>query len=1007
MIYSHRFVSYVKCKRLTRKYYYQNEKIVMKLIDICQTQEYDVQGQIFGCREVVTYRVKFQHLQGNKKMEEIKQTQLDDAIEGIHKLSYQEVCQVMNTGAEGLSSAEVLIRTEKFGKNVITEKKGKPAILIFLATLTNLMAILLWFGGTISFIAGMPELGIAIFMVNIINGAFSFWQEYRASKATEALKKMIASYARVVRDGEEKQILAEELVPGDLMLIEEGDKISADARLVASSDLQVNQSTLTGESNPVRKVYDAVLKEGLTRSEIPNLIFTGTSVSSGTGKAIVIFTGMLTEFGKIANLTQTMKEEQSPLQKELDILTKQVSLMAMLIGVFFFIASVFVVKEPIAKSFVFSLGMIVAFIPEGLLPTVTLSLAMAVQRMAKEHALVKRLSAVETLGCTTVICSDKTGTLTQNEMTVSNLWLPEQQLDVTGLGYAPIGKIMEGKKEISVNNNEGLKLLLTAAALCNNARVVAPNAESDRYTVLGDPTEACLGVVAEKAGISVSEQNQLSPRLRELPFDSRRKRMSTIHQLNKPMNGANRIAYIKGAPKEVLELCNTIYKQGNKIAITAEEREEIMQANDQYARNGLRVLAIAYRPLSKEDNLPVAMSAYTPELIEQDLTFVGLVIMSDPPRPEVADAVAICRKAQIRIIMITGDYGLTAESIAKRIGIVEGEHPRIISGQELADMTEESLIEALHGEVIFARVAPEQKYKVVCTLQDMGHIVAVTGDGVNDAPALKKADIGVAMGISGTDVAKEAADMILTDDNFASIVKAIEEGRAVYSNIRKFLVYILNSNMPEGVPSAAFLFSRGMIPLPLTVMQILSIDLGTDMLPALGLGTELPEKGIMDKPPRSRTETLLNKRVMVKAFLWYGMLESGLAMSAYFFVNYLHGWPNVSLASSGLVYTQATTMTLATIVFCQIGMVMNCRTEKQSIFKAGIFSNNQVIKGIISEVVIIALIIYVPFLQKVFQTSAIGIKEWAFLIIIPIPIVLIEEARKAVLRRNDRMKSEG
>lgn len=322
-------------------------------------------------------------------------------------------------------------------------------------------------------------------------------------------------------------------------------------------------------------------------------------------------------------------------------------------------------------------------------------------------------------------------------------------------------------------------------------------------------------------------------------------------------------------------------------------------------------------------------------------------------------------------------------------------------------MTEESLIEALHGEVIFARVAPEQKYKVVCTLQDMGHIVAVTGDGVNDAPALKKADIGVAMGISGTDVAKEAADMILTDDNFASIVKAIEEGRAVYSNIRKFLVYILNSNMPEGVPSAAFLFSRGMIPLPLTVMQILSIDLGTDMLPALGLGTELPEKGIMDKPPRSRTETLLNKKVMVKAFLWYGMLESALAMSAYFFVNYLNGWPNVPLASSGLVYTQATTMTLATIVFCQIGMVMNCRTEKQSIFKAGIFSNKQVIKGIISEVVIIALIIYVPFLQNVFQTSAIGIKEWAFLIIIPIPIVLIEEARKAVLRRNDRMKSEG
>jgi magnesium-transporting ATPase (P-type) len=419
------------------------------------------------------------------------------------------------------------------------------------------------------------------------------------------------------------------------------------------------------------------------------------------------------------------------------------------------------------------------------------------------------------------------------------------------------------------------------------------------------------------------------------------------------------------------------------------------------------VLAVAYRLLTRNDNLPAALSAYTPELIEQDLTFVGLVVMADPPRPEVADAVKICHKANIRIIMITGDYGLTAESIAKRIGIVEGEHPQIISGMELEKMPDEDLKEALKGEVIFARVAPEQKYRVVSSLQEMGHIVAVTGDGVNDSPALKKADIGVAMGISGTDVAKEAADMILTDDNFASIVRAIEEGRAVYSNIRKFILYILNSNMPEAAPSAAFLFSKGGIPLPLTVMQILSIDLGTDMMPALGLGTELPEEGVMERPPRSQKESLLNKSIVIKGFLWYGMLESVVAMLAYFFVNILNGWPSVPLASSGLVYRQATTMTLAAIVFCQIGMVMNCRTERQSVFKAGLFSNKRVLQGVAVEIILITLISYVPFLQEIFQTAPMGIKDWLFLIVLPPFILFVEEIRKAITRKYGKMNKAG
>ena len=930
--------------------------------------------------------------------------QNNEKVLNVHKLSLSEVCAAMNTRLSGLTEAEVNANLQKYGKNVISEKKGKPVILIFLSNFISLMAILLWIGGIIAFFADMLELAVAIWLVNLINGTFSFLQEYRAGKATEALKNMLPSYARVIRDGKDLQILAEDLVNGDIILLQEGDKISADSRLIESNDFQVNQSTLTGESNPVRKTHEAVLREDLSRFEIPNIIFTGTSVASGTAKAVVITTGMETEFGKIAKLTQNMKEEQSPLQKELDRLTKQVSIIAISFGLFFFVAAVLFVKSPVASAFIFALGMIVANIPEGLLPTVTLSLAMAVQRMVKEHALVKRLSAVETLGCTTVICSDKTGTLTQNEMTVNNLWLPGKEYTVTGLGYAPVGKIMEGKNETDAGRSPDLRLLVTAAALCSNARLVPPEAGTDRYTVLGDPTEACLEVVAHKAGIHVDEQSAVTPRIRELPFDSRRKRMTTIHQLDKPMFGCRRVAYIKGAPKEVMELCSEINENGQRNKITDKQREEIMQANDRYARNGLRVLAVACRYLSSEMNLPKALSAYTPEIIEQEMIFIGLVVMADPPRPEVADAVKLCHKASIRIIMITGDYGLTAESIAKRIGIVTSEHPRVISGLELEALTDDQLKEALNDEIIFARVAPEQKYRVVSCLQEMGHIVAVTGDGVNDSPALKKADIGIAMGISGTDVAKEAADMILTDDNFASIVRAIEEGRAVYSNIRKFLLYILNSNMSEAVPSAAFLFSRGAIPLPLTVMQILSVDLGTDMMPALGLGTELPEKGVMDQPPRSKKTTLLNKTMVIKAFLWYGLLESIISMGAYFYVNLLNGWPNVPLAASGIVYRQATTMTLAAIVFCQIGAVLNCRTERQSVFSVGIFKNKRVLLGIFVEVLLISLIIYVPFLQEIFNTAPIGLKDWAMLIILPAPILLIEELRKAIVRKNVKNK---
>ncbi len=922
----------------------------------------------------------------------------EESLKHLEKLPASGVFQALGTTVQGLTTEEAIKRKEIYGPNAIAEKKGKPAIFKLFANFTHLMAILLWVGGIVAIFGDLPELAIAIWSVNIINGGFSFWQEFRAGKATEALKKLLPTYAHVIRDGQANKILAEELVPGDVMILAEGDLISADARLVDDNDLRVNQSTLTGESNPIRKSNIEIHNDDITRAEQKNMIFAGTTVSAGTGKAVVYATGMTTEFGKIAGLTQNMKEEQSPLQKEMSKVTKTVSFMAMSIGLVFFIMSIFLVGTDLPLAIVFSMGMIVAFVPEGLLPTVTLSLAMGVQRMAKRHALIKRLSAVETLGCTTVICTDKTGTLTQNEMTVSHIYFNGRNLDVTGVGYAPEGSIQEGQKEVEKDNKD-LRELLSAAALCSNARLLPPNEEIKKWVVLGDPTEACLLVVAEKYGINLDKENTNVPRIREIPFDSSRKRMSTIHQVK-----GERISYTKGAPKEVLEISKWIRIDGQDQLMTEEKFKEIMAVNDQYARNGLRVLGVAVRKLTKELNLPKGLSDYTHELIEEDLIFLGLVAMVDPPRVEVAEAVAKCRHAGIRIIMITGDYGLTAESIAKKIGIVEGDSPRIITGIELENISDEDLKIALKDEVIFARVAPEQKLRVVTNLQEMDEVVAVTGDGVNDSPALKKADIGVAMGMTGTDVAKEAADMILTDDNFASIVNAVEEGRTVYNNIRKFAMYIFTSNVPEAVPMVFYLLSKGAIPLPLTIMQVLAIDLGTDMVPAMGLGAEHPEVGIMSKPPRARNERLLNKGLMTKAFLWYGPIEAFAAMASFFFLYWMYGWTGGSMAQDGNIYAMATAMTFGGIVMVQVGNVFASRTDRMSIFKKGFFTNRLIIIGIVVELVLLAMLLYIPFLNKMFNTAPIGLKEWAFLLIWGPLILILDEIRKMILRGRDKKK---
>lgn len=915
-------------------------------------------------------------------------------VDDVAKKSLEGLMTDYQTTSQGLAQEEADNRLKKYGENTIQAAKKRSEILIFVENFTSMMAILLWASGIIAMFAGMLELGVAIWTVNVINGCFSYWQQHAAQKATDSLKKMLPSYVKVTRNGSVKQIREEELVPGDLFALQAGDSIPADARIFNCSNLQVDESSLTGESVPVDKGDQYQHGDGEFAQN--NIVFAGTTVTSGTASGIVFATGMTTEFGRIAQLTQNQKKVMYPLQRELNQLTRQLTLIAVLIGVAFFLLAIFFVHSPIASSFIFALGMIVAFIPEGLLPTVTLSLAQGTQRMAKRHALLKNLNSVETLGETTVICSDKTGTLTQNQMTVNHIWLISKQYEVSGTGYFTNGTVTSAGQSVDIGEEADLKILLQIATLDNDTEVTEGK-KDEKSKILGTPTEAALVILSRKAGINSRHENQKFPRIKELPFDSKRKLMSTISktQTGKP------IIYTKGALSSELQICDRILDAGQIRTITDADRQKVLDVNEKYSREGLRSLAFSFREVTGQDPLVgQKIDDYTIKTAETHMVFVGLVTMSDPPRPEIFDAVKKCHRASIRIIMVTGDSPITAKSIATKIGITT-DKAQVITGNELDQLSDDDLQKAVKGEVIFARVAPEHKFRIVSMCQKNGEVVASTGDGVNDAPALKRADIGIAMGVTGTDVAKDAADMILTDDNFASIVSAIEEGRTVYSNLQKFLLYILNSNVPEAAPSVVFLLTRGLVPLPLTVMQILTVDLGTDLLPALGLGIEKSEPGIMDLPPRPQDSHLLNRSIVIKAFGLYGLVASIISTCAYFFVNGVHGWPSVSLMSSGTGYAEATTMTLGAIIFCQIAAAMNCRTQISSVFSVGLFSNRRIWLGIIVEIVLLAVLMYTPFLQAVFNTGPLDRVEWFFLFCIPIPLFLLEELRKWILRKVD------
>jgi magnesium-transporting ATPase (P-type) len=924
-------------------------------------------------------------------------------------LAKEEIFAELNTRETGLANEDALHRLTTVGPNILQKVAKKHLFYDFLQNLTNLFAILLWLGGILSFIAGMPELGWAIFLVIVINAAFSFWQEYKAERAVEALQKLLPQKVKVIRDGKEKEIQGSELVPGDIILLSEGESIPADGRLIEADDMRVDNSPLTGESKPVYKMAESLENgKNFIWTEMPNLIFAGTGVLSGIGKAVVTATGMDTEIGKVAYLTQAIKPEMSPLQKEMARVTKVVTWIAVSLGILFFLLGYKIAGLTYLESFIFAIGIIVANVPEGLLPTVSLSLAMGVQRMARKNAIVKKLSAVETLGSVNVICTDKTGTLTTNQMYVVQLWVNGKIIGITGQGYEPRGDFIWNNKILSSGDltREGIDELLRAASLCNNAHIVAPlqRGAGMGWSISGDPTEGALIIAAEKAGLRLEELKKQNPRIAHLAFERIRKRMTTIHEEVRSQESEVRrvIAYIKGAPKETLALCTKIKKAGKIVELTEQERDEILKQNDFMASRGLRVLAVAYREIQSgvRSQKSEVGDKYITEDVEKDLTFIGLAAMFDPPRPEVKKAIEECHTAGIRVIVMTGDYGLTAQSIAKEVDI-GGSNPKVITGIELSKLSHRELRELLKkGEIIFARVAPKDKLRVVSALQELGEIVAVTGDGVNDAPALKKADIGIAMGMRGSDVAKESAEIVLADDNFATIVEAIREGRAVYANIKKFVTYIFASNIPEIVPFIAFVLLR--IPLPLTVMQILAVDLGTDVVPALGLGVEPPEKGIMNQPPRPKAKRLLDFSLLARAYLFLGPLEAGLCMAGFFFVYWLSGWrPGLEMPSSGVVYTTATTMSLAGIVASQVGNVFACRAERESVFSVGFFKNRLVLFGILVEVALMLFLTYTPFMQGIFGLAPLGLKEWAFLLSFPVIVLLFEEGRKWVVRKKN------
>lgn len=929
-------------------------------------------------------------------------------IKKISLLKPSEVLPYFNVTAQGLSSAEAGKRRQVYGENILTKKAAVNPLKQFLKQFTHYMAVLLWIAGFLAIIAGMPEIAYAAWAVIVINALFAFIQEYKADKALAELAQMLPNRVKVYREGKLAVLQANELTVGDVIVLEAGDSVPADARLTEAIGLFLDNSLLNGESVPVDRSETEFDLSSENITESPNFVFAGTMVTEGKAKAVVFAVGSQTEIGKVSKLTQAIKRGESTLEIQVQKIVKFITKVALALGLIAFSIAVFGAGLDFRVGFIFAIGIIVANIPEGLLPIVSLTLAIGIQRMAKQNALIKRLLAVESLSAASVICTDKTGTLTENQMTVRKIWTLDTSAEISGTGYEKAGDfaLADSSKK---NRKDLIAILLTAAAVCSEAAITDDESNPLQWHIIGSPTEAALLIAGAKYGISADQERKNFKRLSVIPFSSERKKMTVevLNLNNHLFKPDTRLIFTNGAPLAVISSCKFIFRNGILTEIDDKIRQLLIRENDNLSAQGYRVLGLCYT-----ESAPADPSA-GPEEEKQNI-FLGLAAMVDPPRPEVYNAIKQCTGAGIKVTIITGDYGLTAAAIARQIGL-DITMDCIITGKQMEEMSDCELETVLskNKPLIFSRTTPEHKLRIVETYKKLGEIVAVTGDGVNDTLALKSSHIGIAMGIGGTDVAREAADMILLDNNFATIVKAVEEGRSIYSNIRKFITYILASNMPEFMPFIAMILIK--IPPALTILQILAIELGTDIVPALALGAEKPEKGILEKPPRKNEENLLNRSLFLRAYGYLGLIEGLISLAVFLHIWLRSGYSLADLqsisnaiiyhnvnADVARLYEYSTTMTLAAVIACQIGNVFLCRSEKLSIWQMFASKNNMIYFGLGFEALTSFAIIYLPLLAGVFQTQPILLSDYKILALCPVILILFEECRKFILRKIEK-----
>jgi len=847
-------------------------------------------------------------------------------LKDFYRMKAEDLCKELQTDIQnGLTTQEAKQRFEKYGPNELAQRKRRTIWQMFFSQFTDFLIIILLAAAAVSILVGEGVDAILIMIIVVLNATLSTIQESKAEKSLQLLKKMAAPMAKVIRDGIVQTISSREIVPGDIVLLETGNYVPADARLIEAVNLSLSEAALTGESQPVEKITDVIDKDKLPIGDRINMVYSGTIVSRGRGKAVVTSTGNETELGKIAKMLSEMEEEETPLQKNLEKLGKQIGVIVLAICAIVFVVGI-LEGNPLLEMFLTAVSLAVAAVPEGLPAVVTIVLALGMYNMVKRHAVIRRLQAVEALGSVNVICSDKTGTLTKNEMTVVKYYLHPSEF-------------FEHEKA-KQNYSKSMNLLLTGATLCNDAFITS---KDGKRVTSGDPTEIALAVAAFDFGIEKEKLQEKMPRIHEIPFDSDRKMMTTVHRDQNTI-----LSFTKGAPDIVVKNCTKYFtKDGQTKTLSEKDKEEILSFNTQMAQEGLRVLAVAYKELRDENFAD----------LENDMVFLGLMGMIDPPRPEVKDALEKCRSAGIKVIMITGDHKVTAQTIAKELSILD-QKGLVLTGNELIEMDVEKLVEVVESVEVYARVSPSDKLKIVEALKKRGKIVAMTGDGVNDAPALKKADIGVAMGITGTDVSKDASDMVLTDDNFASIVSAVEEGRKIFDNIRKVVYYLLSCNISEVATIFISILLR--LPLPLIPVQILWMNLVTDGLPALALGVEPAEPDVMQRPPRDPKEGIMSPFVMKRIFIG-GLFLSVLTL-------FVYGWALLEHDNIELLRT----MVFFTLCTGQLFHALNSKSLKHSLFKVGITNNPRLILASVVSFVMLLGVVYIPALQKVFGTTTLA-----------------------------------